>query len=132
MKKKMSIIVAFVLIVVMSVSTAMASYYSDGSIVLPGGTVTAHNEVYNNKKDAYAKTNGQTNSYISVSITGYYIYTPTGHTYETQPQSGSLSGVYIRRDAPSRGSDEYYYKIKSVHTGSIADDYGSITLVTTP
>lgn len=132
MKKKMSILVAFVLLTVMSVSTAMAEYHSNGSIILPGGTISAYNEVYNNKRDAYAKTNGQTNSYISVSITGYYIYTPTGSTYETQTQSGSLSGVYIRKDAPQRGSDEYYYKIKSVHTGSISDDSGSVTLVTIP
>ncbi len=132
MKKKITLLIVLACIMIMAVQTAMASNYSDGSIGLPGGTVTAHNEVYNNLKNAYAKTNGPTNAYISVSIKGYYVNTVTNLVDETPEISGSISGVYIRKDAPTRGSNEQYYKIKSTHAGSIGDDSGSVTLVTIP
>lgn len=132
MKKKITLLIVLACIMIMAVQTAMASNYSDGSIGLPGGTVTAHNEVYNNLKDAYAKTNGPTSAYISVTIKGYYIDTSTNLLDETPVISGSISGVYIRKDAPTRGSNEQYYKIKSTHAGSIGDDSGSVTLVTIP
>lgn len=130
MKKKLSILVTLLLVMIMSVSTALAVYESSGGIVLPGGSFSVHNEISNNKKDSFARTSGPTNAYISVAVTFYYIDTVTGNTFSSS-QSSSAWVPSIRKDAPTLGSDYNYYKVKSVHTGSIDDDSGSITLTTT-
>lgn len=130
MRKRLSILVAMMLVLIVSVSTSLAAYESNGSIVLPGGGISVHNEISNNKKDSFARTSGPTNAYISVNVTFYYIDTVTGNTFSST-QSGSASVPSIRKDAPTLGINYNYYKVKSVHTGSIDDDSGSITLTTT-
>jgi len=131
--KKLSTIVAMVLAAALSITSALAVVYeSNGEIVLPGGRIFAHNEVNNNKKDAYASTSGPANEYLSVSGTFYYIVVSTGAT-SSYYQSGSTSSLpSIRKDAPTLPTGSNYYKVKSVHTGTISDDSGSITLTTIP
>ena len=51
MKKKLSILVAMMLVMTMSVSTSLAVYENDGSIGLPGGSFSMHDEISDNKKE---------------------------------------------------------------------------------
>ena len=133
MKKKLSIVVAMVLAAVISITSALAvTYESNGEIVLPGGSIFAHNEIYNNKKDAFAKTSGPANNYLSVTGTFYYIKLSTGNTYSYTRSGSTSTSSSVRKDADTLGSDYNFYMVKSVHAGTILDDSGSITLTTTP
>ena len=113
MKKKLSIVVAMVLAAVLSITSALAVVYeSNGEIVLPGGSIFAHNEIYNNKKDAFARTNGPANNYISVSVTFYSMNTFTGATSSYTLSASTSSASSVRKDATPLGSDYNYYKVK--------------------
>ncbi len=114
----------------MSFSTTLAEYYSTGNITLPGATASGKNAISDNKQSSYAWTSGSTNTYVSVSVTFYFV-NYSGDDFRTETKYGSTS-PYIRKDASPLVSGFSFYKVKSTHTASSEDDSGSITLTTIP
>ena len=129
MRKRLSIFVALVLTMIMSISVAMAEYKSEGSIVLPAASATTKNAIVTGKQDAYAWTHGSTNTYVSVVTTAYYYdaYLDDFLINYVTKASGSMNA---NNDAPDLSGNSYYYKVKSTHTASHDDDSASMILTT--
>lgn len=137
MKKKLSILVAMMLVMTMSVSTSLAVYENDGSIGFPGGNFSMHNEISDNKKDSFVGATGTTGVSLSVTATFYYVDTVTGNLYSTS-QNGSISlpadseeEPTLRKNAPTLGSDYNYFRVKSFLEGSIGINSGSLSISAT-
>lgn len=131
MKKKLSILTALMLVIIMTVSTALADFNCPLSDFYAGGMlfkVTA--TIATNKKTAFAKTSGGTGTYDTVNATYYWldmINDQVGHSSETKS-----ADVEIRSDAISlSGTNKIYYKIISNHYGNYSGSNGSSTNVMT-
>lgn len=129
MKKRLSILVALVLTMVMSISVALAEYKSEGSIILPAASASTKNAITDNRKDAYAWTHGSTNAYVSVVTIAYY-YNPSIDYYSTNNVPKASGSMNANNDAPDLSGSSYYYKVKSTHTASHDDDSASMILTT--
>lgn len=131
MKKRISVLVAIVLIVIMSVSTALADYSCPNSDFFAGGRLfLVTTKITSNKKDAYAKTSGGTYTYDTVNATYYWLNMITddvGHYSETKS-----AAIEIKSTATSlTGTNKIYYKIISNHSGSYEGASGSASNVLT-
>ena len=131
MKKRLSALVALVLTMVMSISVACADdYHNEGTIGLPGRSISCKNVITQNTKESYAWTSGGTSTYVSVEAT-YYIYNTFFQTKSTAHDAKS-SSIYARIDADSLvGTSEVYYKTVSNHYGSYGENNGTINGLTT-
>ena len=125
MKKRTTILTALMLVLLMSVSTALADYNCPTSDFWAGGRkffVTA--TITTNKKEAFTKTSGGTSTYDTVYATYYWIdmiNDQIGHSSDAKSSS-----IEIRSDAPSlSGTNKTYYKIISDHYGSYNNSNGS-------
>lgn len=121
MKKKVSIIVSLVLAMIMSLSVTLADYdYTEVTEYNVGGRdFIIRNGISDNRKNAYAKTTGGTNTYNTVVADFYYM------NYTTH-QSGSYldytlsSSIEAKVNAPelSYAENKKYYEVNSDHGGS--------------
>ena len=129
MKRRLSILVAVVLTMVMSISVALAEYKSEGSIILPAASASTKNAIADNRKDAYAWTHGSTNAYVSVKTTVYY-FNPSTETYYSINIPKASGSINANNDAPNLSGSNYYYKVTSTHTASYDVYFDSMDLTT--
>jgi len=131
MKKKLSMLTALMLVIIMTMSTALADYNCPPSNFTVSGRlfiVTA--TITSNKKNASAKTSGGTSTYDTVDASYYWldmINDQVGHSSDNKSAS-----IEIQSTAPSlSGTYKIYYKIISNHYGSYNGSNGSSTDVIT-
>lgn len=122
MKKRVSFIIALLVSMVVSFSMAVADYDSNEQLIpsVGGRDFYIKNGISDNRRDAYAKTTGGTNSYNSVTDADFYYLNYTTHQaghYLNRSGSGSTT---VKVDAPtlSYGENKRYYEVISNHSGS--------------
>lgn len=129
MKKRLAVLVALMLTMVMSISVAMAEYKSEGSLSLPAASASTKNAIANSKQDGYSWTHGSTNAYVSVETIAYY-YNPYTEVYSSNSVPKASGSINASNDVPDLSGNNYYYKIKSTHTLHHDDDSASMVLTT--
>ncbi len=129
MKKRLSILVALVLTMVMSISVALADYPVEGTITIPAASAVGKNWISSNLRSAYAQTSGSTNTYVSVTATFYYISPSEGADDETVIGSAS---IYIRKTPVYAPSDSRFYKVVSTHKATYGENTGRVDLTNEP
>lgn len=121
MKKKYLVVILVVLAITLSISVSFADYdyaeYHTGSV--GGRSFVLRNGISNDRRDAYAKTEGGTNTYNSVTANFYFMNYSTHQSgaYLNYGRSGSITAQI---DAPelSYMQNIKYYEVNSSHSGS--------------
>lgn len=121
MKKKISFIISLVLAMVISLSVALADYdYTQVTVQNVGGRdFIIRNGISDNRRNAYAKTVGGTNTYNTV-VADFYYMNFTTHQSGSYLDYTLYSNVEARVNAPELSDNENkkYYEVNSDHGGS--------------
>ena len=125
MKRRLTIILALVLALAMSVSATIADYSSQGSITIPGASAIGKNNISSNLQTSYAQTSGSTNTYDAVTVTFYY--RDSNANWKTETKNGSAS-TYIRVEPTVAPEGGYFYQVDSTHTASYNGNSGYVNL----
>lgn len=125
MKKKMFLLVALVLTMVMSVSIAMAHIASD-SFSVKGHSFSISCWISDNEKQARASTTGGPGTYNKVWAWFYWIdlnLTPINPNYSGTYYDDLFSYTSASVDAPTLSGNKIYYRVESNHRGEYDGDY---------
>ena len=125
MKKRLSILVALVLTMVMSISVALAHITAD-SFSVKGRGFSISCWISDDEKDARASTTGGPGTYNKVWAWFYWIeldLTPSCPNYSGTNYDYIYGSTTASVDAPTLSGNKIYYRVESNHRGEYDGDY---------
>lgn len=129
MKRRVTIIIALVLALVLSVSTALADFSQQKSMSVSGASAVGKSWISSNLRSAYAQTSGSTNAYVYVYATFDYASPSEGGASITV---SGYSSVFVKKTPVGAPSDSLFYRVSSYHTLSYNGDGAHVSLLNEP
>ena len=129
MNKKLSIVLALMLAMSVSLSGAFAIHITSSLFYVHDHSFSASCWISDNAKQASASTTGGPGTYNKVWATFYWIDLNTGTvgTYPDSPPAVLYSNTSASINAPSlSGTTQQYFKVVSDHRGEYGGDYTEV------